>query len=267
MTMAPEISVLMGVLYRKEDTAPLQRAVQSILAQTVPDFEFLICDDGSNDAAVRLLDELAARDARIRLVRGNNKRSLPEKLNECLRHARGQWIARMDDDDFSHPQRFERQLAWLREHPEAAFVGCNVALVKGGERAGERSFPAFPQVKDFYMTQPFIHPSLLLRREALDAVGGYSEDKHCLLCEDYDLLLRLYEHGFKGANLQEILFDYTIPLTARGSRKMSHRWNEVVTRWRRFRSLGVLPKALPYVIKPIAVGLLPEKLLSALKGH
>lgn len=265
--MVPEISVLMGVLYRNEDTAPLRRAVQSILEQTFSKLELLICDDGSNDAAKQLLDELAAQDARVRLVRGNNKHSLPEKLNECLRQAQGKWIARMDDDDISHPRRFEQQLEWMREHPNIAFVGCNVALVKGGKLAGERTFPEFPEIKDFYMTQPFIHPSLLFSREALEAVGGYSEDKHCLLCEDYDLLLRLYECGYKGANLQKMLFDYTIPETARGSRKMSHRWNETVTRWRRFRSLGILPEALPYVIKPLAVGLLPEGLLRKLKAN
>ena len=115
------------------------------------------------------------------------------------------------------------------------------------------------------MTQPYVHPALLFRRACLDAVGGYSEDPRCILCEDYDLLLRLYEAGFTGANLQEILFDYTIPVTAKGSRRMKHRWNEAVTRFRRFRGLGVLPRAWPYVLKPLAVGLVPERLLYALK--
>ena len=111
------------------------------------------------------------------------------------------------------------------------------------------------------MVQPYIHPTLLFRREALAAVGGYSEEKHCILCEDYDLLLRLYAQGYSGANLQERLFDYTVPATAKGSRRMCHRWNEAVTRYRRFRQLGVLPGALPYVVKPLAVGLLPEPIL------
>ena len=88
-----------------------------------------------------------------------------------------------------------------------------------------------------------------------------------MLCEDYDLLLRLYEKGFRGANLQECLFDYTLPETAKGSRRMRHRWNEVVTRFQRFRALGRLPKALPYVVKPIVVGLLPEKFLEKVKGR
>ena len=101
--------------------------------------------------------------------------------------------------------------------------------------------------------------------EALEAVGGYSEDRHCLLCEDYDLLLRLYAKGFTGRNLPERLLIYTLPSTAKGSRTIVHRWNETVTRWRRFRELGVLGRAWPYVCKPLAVGLLPEHLLRRLK--
>ena len=106
----------------------------------------------------------------------------------------------------------------------------------------------------------------MFRSEALTAVNGYSEDKRCILCEDYDLLLRLYAKGFRGMNLQEALLDYTVPVTAKGGRKMRHRWNEAVTRWRRFRELGVLPGALPYVVKPLAVGLVPEPLLSRMKN-
>lgn len=261
----PVISVIMGTLYRRDNIALLQRAVDSILAQRFSDWELLICDDGSSPAARFFLEEAERRDGRIRLIRRGDLLVLPAKLNACLRAAEGAYIARMDDDDFSHPDRLTKQLAFLQAHPDTAFVGCSVGLVQGGRPAGTRTFPAAPAVGDFYMTQPYVHPALLFRRACLDAVGGYSEDPRCILCEDYDLLLRLYEAGFTGANLQEILFDYTIPVTAKGSRRMKHRWNEAVTRFRRFRGLGVLPRAWPYVLKPLAVGLVPERLLYALK--
>ena len=261
------VSVLMGVYYRRADTALLERSVRSILAQTHRDLELLICDDGSSAEAAALLDELARQDGRIRLLRPGNAYSLPCKLNICLRNARGRWLARMDDDDFSHPERLEKQLDHLCAYPEIGFVGCNANLVQGENAVGVRRLPERPSVRDFYFVQPFIHPTLLFRREALMQVNGYSEDKHCLLCEDYDLLLRLYAASYRGANLQEILFDYTIPATAKGSRRMRHRWNEVVTRCRRFRELGELPRALPFVVKPIAVGLLPERILKALKDR
>lgn len=259
--MEPLISVLMGVYYRRPDTALLERSVRSILSQTEGRFELLICDDGSCQPAVEYLNRAAGQDGRIRLIRPGDRFTLPEKLNACLAQAKGELIARMDDDDVSHPERFARQVSFLEEHPEVSFVGCTVNLCKEGGKVGERELPERPTVQDFYMVQPYIHPTLLFRREALAAVGGYSEEKHCILCEDYDLLLRLYAQGYSGANLQERLFDYTVPATAKGSRRMCHRWNEAVTRYRRFRQLGVLPGALPYVVKPLAVGLLPEPVL------
>lgn len=258
------ISVLMGV---RNGAGVLGRAVDSILNQSRDDFEFILCDDGSTDGTWALLEQYAHQDKRVRLLRNEYNLGLGATLNRCLREARGAYIARMDDDDFSHPQRFARQLAYLEAHPHAAFVGCNVALIQNGANAGTWQVPQQPVVRDFYMIQPYIHPALLFRREVLEAVGGYSQDKRCLLCEDYDLLLRLYAKGFQGANLQEILLDYTIPATAKGNRKMLHRWNEAVTRWRRFWELGVLPQALPYVLKPLAVGLIPERLLAKIKAR
>lgn len=268
MTMKrPSISVLMGVYYRRESTVMLERSIRSILAQTLPDFEFLICDDGSSREACSCLDQIAAGDERIRPIRRGNLMSLPSKLNACLGEAQGQWIARMDDDDYSHPQRFEKQLTYLRNNPQVDFVGCNVNLSRNGSIAGVRYLPEHPTVRDFYFTQPYIHPTLVFKRAVLSAVGGYSESPQCLLCEDYDLLLRLYEHGYRGSNLQEILFDYTVPSTAKGNRKITHRWNEAVTRYHRFKSLHVLPGALPYVLKPLAVGLIPEPVLKKLKSY
>lgn len=263
----PKISILMGVYYRRGDTALLERSVVSMLAQTEGDFELLICDDGSSADAIALLERMATEDDRIRLLRPGKAFSLPCKLNVCLQAAKVDWIARMDDDDYSYPDRLEKQLAYLQAHPELDFVGCNVNLVCEGRPAGQRRFPERPEVRDFYFSQPYIHPTLLFRREALERVGGYSEDKRCVLCEDYDLLLRLYAAGCRGGNLQDVLFDYTIPPSAKGNRQMHHRWNESVTRYRRFKQLGELPRAWPYVVKPLAVGLVPERILKRLKEN
>lgn len=261
----PVISVLMGVYYRKADTALLERSVRSILEQTFVNFEFLICDDGSTTEAVSLLEDLAAEDSRIRLIREGTLFSLPQKLNACLAAARGRYYARMDDDDWSVPQRFEKQLRALEENSEVAFVGSNVLLWRDGSCVGSRELPPRPTVQDFLFVQPFIHPSLVFRAETLRAVGGYSEDSHCILCEDYDLLLRMYARGYWGINLTDELLCYTVPAPSEHRRKMKYRFNESVTRYHRFRELKLLPKALPYVLKPVVVGLLPGQLVQWLK--
>lgn len=261
----PLISVAMGVYFRGQDLLCLQRSIESILNQTFGEFELLICDDGSSESAVNLIDSYAGLDSRIRLVRPGNCFRLPEKLNRCIQMAKGRYIARMDDDDWSHVDRFAKEIDALEQHPECAFVGCNVNLSCNGNIVGKRKLPEYPEVRDFFFVQPYIHPTLIFRASVLSEVDGYCEDKRCDLCEDYDLLLRLYAKGYKGMNLQADLLDYTIPANAHGKRRLCHRWNETVTRYLRFRELRVLPRAWPYVIKPIAVGLVPDPILRVLK--
>lgn len=261
----PLISVLMGVYCRGKEVALLRRSIQSILDQSNPDFEFLICDDGSAEEAVKLIDWFAEKDQRIHLIRPGGKFALAEKLNACLEQAQGRLIARMDDDDYAHPDRFEKQAACLRSHPDIGFLGSNISIWNGDMLAGERVFPEYPQVKDFLFRQPFIHPSMMFRKEVLLEVNGYSEEPHCLLCEDYDLLLRLYAKGYQGMNQQEVLLDYTVLETVRSRRKMRHRWNEAVVRYERFQELGLLPAKLLYVVKPLMVGMVPTPLLRRIK--
>jgi len=261
----PLISVIMGVRYRRESLDLLERSIQSILDQTLKNFELLICDDGSSLATIKYLDSVSQDESRVKLIRNPDCLDLASKLNLCLKTARGEYIARMDDDDYSHPDRLEKQLSFLLQNKEITFVGCNVALIQNEINIGIRKLPPSPTVEDFYFVQPYIHPTLLFRREALAAAQGYSEDKRQTLCEDYDLLLRLYAMGYQGANLQVPLLDYTIPISGQVNRTMSHRWNETVTRYHRFKDLHCLPQALPWVLKPLAVGLIPEPILRWIK--
>lgn len=263
--MSPEISVLMGVYYQRDSLEPLRRSIQSILKQSYSNFEFLICDDGSSQGAQTCIRIFAENDSRIRIIKRRDLFTLSAKLNACLWEAKGTYIARMDDDDRSHLDRFEKQLSCLKLNPDIDICGSNVELWENGCYIETRILPEYPGVKDFLFTQPYIHPSIMFRRSALLDIGGYSENKCCILCEDYDLLLRLYEKGCNGVNLQECLLDYTVSDTKKESRGMSARWNEAVTRYRRFRSLKLLPSAWPYVIKPIVVGLVPKKVLRRMK--
>ena len=258
------VSVIMGTLYRRNNIQLLKRAVDSILNQTFMNLEFIICDNGSSVEAMKYLESID--DHRIKIVRQDNCLDLASKLNLCLKEARGKYIARMDDDDLSFPNRLEKEIIFLQKYTNIGFIGCNVSLIQNGNEVGKRVLPEYPTVEDFYIVQPFIHPTLVFRKEVLKAVGGYSEDKDCILCEDYDLLLRIYKAGYKGANLQDVLFDYTIPLRTKDVRNMHHRINEMKTRYRRFRELGKMPGALPYVVKPVVMGLIPEYFTNMLKA-
>lgn len=261
----PEISVIMGILCDTNKLGMLKRAVESILNQTFGNFEFLICDDGSSKDVKQYLETLSEIDNRIVLIRNDNLIYLPGKLNACLAMAKGRYIARMDDDDYSHETRFEKQIDFMIQNPDIAFVGCQVGLYENGNIVSVRKFPMNPTVCDFYFNQPFVHPALMFRKDALISVGGYSEDKSRLFCEDYDLLLRLYAVGMKGVNMPEVLFDYTLSDSAKGKKKYKYRINEAKTRYDAFKQMGKLPRVLPYVVKPLIVGLIPFRLLCWIK--
>ena len=155
--MLPEdtISVIMGIKYCRPELDTLRRSLDSILAQTYAEFELLICERGSSHLAKELLADYASRDPRVRVIDGSGAGSFSEQLNICLGQSRGAWIARMDDDDYSEPERFEKQLAYLRTHGGTAFVGCNVRLIQDGGDVGAQCFPENPQVRDFLFKSPF----------------------------------------------------------------------------------------------------------------
>jgi glycosyltransferase involved in cell wall biosynthesis len=188
--------------------ALLDRAIQSILQQTFPDFEFLILDDGSQLEETReRLGEAALADARIRLRRESH-RGLTPTLNLGLALARGEFIARQDADDWSEPSRLERQIAFVDEHPEITLVG---SAAWTHQHDGTPLWPVrMPETHSailaaLWRANPFVHGSVLFRTEAAREAGGYREQLRC--AQDYDFFWRLAEAG-GAANLAEPLYHY-----------------------------------------------------------
>lgn len=259
----PEISVLMGIYNESREHTVL--AIDSILHQTLDDFEFIICDDGSENGFFQWLQEYCKKDCRIHLLRSETNKGLAAALNCCLRHASGTYIARMDGDDISGKDRLERQAAFLKEHKEYDFVGCNAELFNGNCIWGERRMEEIPQKKSFLSTSPFIHPSVMIRREVLERAGGYCESSSVLRAEDYELFMRLYAAGCLGYNLQENLLRYRESMQAYSRRKYQYRVKECFVRWQGFWRLGILYGNLRYVVKPLAVGLIPDKIMQRIR--
>lgn len=199
------LSVIMSVF----NNAPyLDEAVDSIRAQTMADFEFIIVDDGSSDGSTEILRRHAAADPRIRLIEQEN-RGLVASLNRAIAAARAPWIARMDGDDVAMPERFERQLRFVTEHPDYGVVGCQLELIDEGGRTIKQALD-FPRSHDAFLTamewRPIMsHPAAMIARDLLDQLGGYRAIyRHC---EDYDLWLRLSERT-KLCSLEAVLLRY-----------------------------------------------------------
>lgn len=205
MSSPPPISVLLAVY----NGGPyLRAAIDSILAQTFGDFEFVIIDDGSTDSSPAVLNEAATRDPRIRLVSRPNK-GLTVTLNEGVALARGEFLARMDADDIALPQRFEKQIAYLREHSDCVLLGSRVLQIDPDglpirQWCAELSHD---EIDAAHLNRgwPVVHPAVMMRTAAVRRVGGYRDQYNTL--EDLDLFLRLAEIG-RLANLPDVLLHY-----------------------------------------------------------
>lgn len=257
-----EVSVVMGI-YEEQDKRQVMQAIDSILDQTFRDFEFIICDDGSGPAFYGWLDRYCRKDSRIILLRNKKNMGLAAALNKCLKHASGQYIARMDADDISCPRRLEEQAAFLRRHKGYALVGCNAQLIDRDGVWGLRRLERVPRRESFLCTSPFIHPAVMVRRLVLEELGGYCCSPKVRRIEDYELFMRMYAEGYRGYNLQEPLFRYRESVQAYAKRRYRYRLNECRVRYHGFRALGILAGNLRYVWKPLAVGLIPARFMAA----
>lgn len=261
----PEISVVMGV-YNQWNREELHRAVQSILSQSFSDFEFIIYDDGSHPDAAAYIQKLRGVDRRIVLAGREENHGLAFSLNACIRLARGRYIARMDADDISLPERLQIQYDFMEDHPEYAWCGCNTKLFDSKGIWGGRKMPEKPRERDYLKYSPYVHPTVMYRREILTENGGYLVAAEMLRCEDYEIFMRLQQKGLQGYNIQKELFCYREDKEAFRRRKMKYRVNEAKLRLRNFREMDILfPLGWLYVLRPIAGGMLPAGAIAWLK--
>ena len=204
---APIVTVVMPVY---NAAAYLADAIESILEQTFTLFELIIVDDGSEDGSQRIAEQFEAADKRIRLiVQERNSGNYPSR-NHGMAGARGEFIAVMDSDDIALPDRLERQVQFLQEHPGYTMVGSRVLLIDPeGAPIGPKGglFTEHEDIDAALMERKWavVHPTILMRRTAVEAVGGYREKFRT--CADHDIYIRLAELG-RVANLQEVLLCY-----------------------------------------------------------
>jgi glycosyltransferase involved in cell wall biosynthesis len=203
--MPTTVSVIMAV-YNGERY--LREAVESILAQTYPDFEVIIIDDGSSDASAGMLEEFARRDDRVRLVRQENI-GLTRTLNKAIELSGGELLARMDADDIAMPDRLRRQVEFMQQHPRVVLLGGAYELIDGRGRLLTRITPPLDDqpLQELALAgrTPICHPLAMMRRDAVLKTGGY--DESLKVAQDLDLWLRLGEVG-ELACLPDVLLKY-----------------------------------------------------------
>ena len=258
----PVISILMGVL-NCENT--LDESLESVAAQTETRWECILCDDGSTDRTADVIRRWQERfPDKIIFLQNEKNTGLAPALNRCLAAARGDFIARMDGDDRCSPDRFEKELGYLKNHPDLTIVSTDMQCFDRDGVWGLRAYPTIPETKDLVHGVPFCHAACMVRRDALADAGGYSEADEYARVEDYELWVRMFARGYRGGNIHEPLYQMRDDRNAASRRKWKYRINEA-----RVRLLAVKMLHLPfwmsiYAIYPLVMGLIPRKLATAL---
>lgn len=251
MVKRKTISVIMAC-YNCEKT--LHKAIDSILNQTYKDWIMICCDDGSVDNTLKILKSYEKQYPNKFLILENKKnRQLPYSLNRCLKHVKTELVARMDADDWSLPNRFEKQIEFLEKHPDIDLVGTGVTVFDGEKKIASIVKTPFPTKKTMLSSNAFSHATIMTYKKVYDELGGYSLDPTVLRVEDVDLWCRFLAHGFKGYNLPDELYVILEDVNAVKRRTFRARLNSAKTRSRGYKLMGfhglICYKPYLYVLK------------------
>lgn len=205
MNQLPLISVLLPV-YNAEKY--IKKAVDSITNQTYQNLEIICINDGSKDNSLAILTELAKEDLRIKVISNEHNLGLIKTLNKAIEKASGEYLARMDADDFSLPERLEKQVKFLIRH-QLDFVDCKIVYKgeNGNTIKRETTIPKTEKGLQFFsfFKTPFLHPTILCKTEVLKN-NLYIFNEKNLHCEDYELWTRLLSKEVKAKKMSEKLY-------------------------------------------------------------
>jgi glycosyltransferase involved in cell wall biosynthesis len=225
--MPPEISVITATY---NDSVYLVEAIQSVLNQTFGDFECIIVDDGSDDGQTpQYIDSFAKKDSRIVALRNKENLGRAASRNRALEIAQGKYIAIMDGDDLSTPDRFEKQVKFLQENPHIGYLGTATRVInkQTGKFIRETEMPLTHGkiMWHFCFSFPFIHSSTMGYRNLFEKAGGY--DPSFVRSQDMDLWVRMAKIT-KFANLPDVLFTYRVG--AQRPPKLLRQWSQYAVR-------------------------------------
>ncbi len=205
MTSKPMISVIMSVYNTKPEY--LKEAIDSILNQTFSDFEFIIVDDGSDQKTKEYLSTF--KDSRSTIITNDPNIGLTKSLNKALQHCQGKYIARMDADDISLPQRFEQQYEYMESHPEYAVIGARFRINGQGT-----AYPVqwsddmqLRRIHFVYYNDGICHPTAFFRKSFLDE-HKIEYDEQVKKAQDYAMWVNIADAGGKIGLCPEVLFTY-----------------------------------------------------------
>lgn len=245
---APLVSVVIPAHNAEKQIA---ECLDAVLSQSYPNFEVVVVDDGSTDSTWVVIQKYVQADSRIVALRNPTNLSEPAARNRALEASNGIYVMLQDADDVCAANRMGCLTAYLMDS-DADFVSSGYYLFD--EHGTYRSVTPrlrYPSKTSFMYGSPFCHAATMFRRSCLQAVGGYRVSVETRRGADYDLFMRLYGAGFRGANIDDILYGYRVNQQTIARRTLAYRMDEVQIRRQGFSGLGLMPWAAPYVLKPL----------------
>lgn len=256
--MNPKVSVIMGI-YNCENT--LRESIDSILGQTYENWELIMCDDASTDATKEIAKLYADKYENIIVIENKSNKGLSTSLNNCLKVATGEYIARVDADDICLPNRFERQVEFLNSNIEYGVVGSWVITFDENKDKCIRKLKEIPQRDDLTYGVPFAHPTIMMRKEIYDDLGGYTVSDRTKRGQDLDLWFRFYHKNYKGYNLQEPLYKYREGIDDYKRRTVKTALGYIRTSYYGFKLLELPKYKYIYLLKPLIAACIPNKVM------
>lgn len=245
----------------------IDRCLNSVVNQTYRNLQIICCDDCSSDSTLEKLQSWSKRDSRIEVLHNDVNMYVAFTRNRCIEVAKGKYIAQIDDDDYCDNTRIMRQVEFLESNPTIDFVGTAMHMFdengvwgSTGEKKGY-----LVHKRDFLLHCPFHNPSMMYKSEVLKSVDGYRVSKETERGEDYDMHMRMYQKGYVGYVMPDLLTFYYNGKNSIPKAKYKYRINEAIIRHKNFVKLGLYPRGIIYVVKPLIIGLIPVKLWGYIK--
>ena len=253
------VDVIMSV-FNAEKT--ISEAIDSMLNQTHHKIRLIICNDASTDGTNRILEKYKKNyPDKIILIENKTNKRLAYSLNKCLELVESPYVARMDGDDISEPQRIEKQLSFMKMHPEYDVVGTGMISFTEDNPALQEKHPVINPDRYTLRNQvPYHHATILAKTSMYQRLGGYTVAERTKTGQDYDMWFRFYAAGMKGANIDEPLYKVREDVNTFKRRTFQYRFNEYKTTLFGYK---LLHYPLLWYIKPtlaLAKGLVPPKL-------
>lgn len=251
------VSIIMGV-YNAQET--ISTCIDSIINQDYHNWEFIICDDCSTDETLSIVKKYAQKDSRIKVIQNTKNEKLAYSLNHCLKYSSGEYIARMDGDDIALPHRLRTQVEFLKHHSEYQLVGSCSYVDDGSGEQSIKTVKEIPESTDLLYGAPFMHPTIMMRKSAYDALKGYTVSWRTQRGQDLDLWFRFYAKGYKGYNLQLPLLVYHQSLDDFKKISWRNAWMYFLTTLNGYHLIAIPFYKYPIAFKPLLSAAIPNRI-------